>query len=213
MFILGSPLRGKMHRYSKKRILEITQLFGENRVSFYKTLGMIGHNGIDYRVKHIRARAKNGKTDKSIAYAPVFATHDGVITSDKDAQSDSKGRYINIETLTEIDGKDCKVKTVYFHLANCKHKKGTEVRRGMLIGYGGNTGRYTTGAHLHFGMYIYWKTDKGYQVNYENGYHGAVNPLPYFRDRTPQVYGWFNPIYYCSGKRISKDEYKKILYS
>jgi len=45
------------------------------------------------------------------------------------------------------------------------------------MGISDNTGKYTTGNHLHFGLK---KCDKtGRTLDYDNGYHGAIDPKPY----------------------------------
>lgn len=207
----------------------ITQLFGENANDFYRKLGMIGHNGIDYRTQYYQ-RYLNGKIIEGAA--PIMAAHDGWVVSDKTIQSDTKGRFVEIMTdEIEIDGRKCKVKTVYFHLSEARvsitddlekpwydwsrwaGKSGRWIKGGaILIGWGGNTGEYTTGAHLHFGMYIYWKQPDGsYKKEYGNGYDGAVDPMPYFRDNTVYQYGESIRRFYYNGKIITDAEAKKLI--
>ena len=56
-------------------------------------------------------------------------------------------------------------------------KTGQTVQAGQSIGHADNTGIYTTGDHLHFGL----KELKDNQViNHNNGYFGGIDPSPYF---------------------------------
>jgi len=54
---------------------------------------------------------------------------------------------------------------------------GDEIKAGKLIGQADNTGAYTTGDHLHFGLK---QTFNGATINKDNGYNGAIDPAPYF---------------------------------
>lgn len=73
---------------------------------------------------------------------PVYAAGDGIVVG-----AEPKGRYGN---WIEIEH-GSKLATVYGHLSAFAPgiKAGSEVERGQLIGYSGNTGR-STGPHLHF---------------------------------------------------------------
>lgn len=94
---------------------------------------------------------------------------------------------------TEIYGRRCKVQTMYFHLDRLTRwmgdgiaygdKPANFIRAGSILGFSDNTGEYTNGAHLHFGMYIYWKQlDGSFAKDSDNGYDGAVDPLLFFKD-------------------------------
>lgn len=48
-----------------------------------------------------------------------------------------------------------------------------------MIAHTDNTGKYTTGSHLHFGFKLLDNNNLN-TINYNNGYLGAVNPAPYF---------------------------------
>lgn len=155
----------------------ITQPFGVNYLDFYVNLGMKGHNGIDFR-------AKRG--------CPISAAHDGIILF---AGSDGDG---GIQVI--IWNEENKFKTIYYHLLdfNSKLHKGIKVTAGEFIGSADNTGKYTTGDHLHFGMKF--TDDKGNTINSNNGYSGAVDPAPYFANQ----YGehWDRPAaYHRYGRR------------
>jgi len=204
------------HDWWGKNCVTITQLFGENANDFYAQLGLKGHNGIDYRTVNWQD-----------AKAPVYATHDGYVVSDKNAQSDTAGRYVQLMSdETEIDGKPCKVYTLYFHLSKARvsitdlldsawfWKKPQQrfVRAGTLIGYSGNTGQFTTGPHLHFGMYILWKrSDGSFTADTDNGYGGAVDPLPYQEDRTVYQNGFLTRAFYYNGKQVPEVDLNKYI--
>ncbi len=137
-----------------KHIL-ITQSFGKNFVDFYSKLGMIGHNGIDFK-------AKNG--------CPCYASHTGTISY---SGVDGDGGI-----SVQIWNKEEKYKTIYYHLKETIVNENDEVQAGQMIGYCDNTGKYTTGDHLHFGFKLvdfFGKT-----LNCDNGFFGAINPVPFF---------------------------------
>ena len=134
----------------------VTQPFGRNFVDFYQQFGLLGHNGIDFR-------AKNG--------CPVYASHDGVIYY---CGTDNTGG-IQVDIWNEQN----LYKTIYYHLKSYIVKQGDMVKAGDLIGYADNTGKYTTGDHLHFGLKETTKT--GSTKNWDNGYSGAIDPAPDFK--------------------------------
>jgi murein DD-endopeptidase MepM/ murein hydrolase activator NlpD len=68
--------------------------------------------------------------------APVYAMFDGTLTA----------RYTsNLGHIAEISNP--KAHTLYAHLSLVT--KPREVKKGELVAYCGNTGRYTTGPHVH----------------------------------------------------------------
>lgn len=147
----------------------ISQGFGKERTAasvlhWYKELGLDGHNGLDYKV----------------AYVPCYAVFDGdVISSGID---NSGGKYIKYQTNPiSIPEGEFKLQFIYYHLDSIKVKAGERVKKGQNIGVTGNSGFYTTGPHLHFGLKPYYKNQQGrWQRDYNNGYKGAINPLPFF---------------------------------
>ncbi|MFA6354335.1 MAG: peptidoglycan DD-metalloendopeptidase family protein [Candidatus Paceibacterota bacterium] len=95
-------------------------------------------------------KAHNGLDIGTPIGTPVFAADDGrVIASDNNDRSSFKkyqyGNYILIEHADNFA-------TLYGHLSKRLVTAGSNIKRGDLIGYSGNTG-YSTGAHLHFGLY------------------------------------------------------------
>jgi murein DD-endopeptidase MepM/ murein hydrolase activator NlpD len=136
----------------------LNQLFGQNSLDWYQQWGLKGHNGIDFE-------AKTG--------CPVIATHAGVVTF---VGTDGDGGK-SIELLNEENGDG--YRTIYYHLKDFMVAKGDEVKAGKLIAHADNTGKYTTGDHLHFGLK---RTRNGATINYDNGYKGAIDPSPYFME-------------------------------
>lgn len=79
----------------------------------------------------------------------------------------------------------------------------------MEVGVANNTGKYTTGAHLHFGMYICWKrADGSFTEDFSNGFAGAVDPIPYFTDSNifQLPIGMGNGYYWKNGKQILRSQ-------
>jgi len=131
----------------------ITQWFGTPRPDvawMYKELQVIGHNGIDF--------ACPMKT-------PIYAANDGVATT----KVSSDGAW----SITIVNSE---VKTFYTHLSKFLITDGQQVKAGDKIALSGNSGKYTTGPHLHFGTYL---MKDGKIDNYNNGYFGAVDPAPF----------------------------------
>jgi len=112
----------------------LTQFYGYTPYS--KKLYKSGfHNGIDIAAGY---------------GAPIRAARDGAIramgNSDNYCPGGAYGRWIAIKH-------DNNLTTFYAHLsAYGKYGIGDEVKRGDIIGYEGSSG-YSTGSHLHFGVY------------------------------------------------------------
>jgi murein DD-endopeptidase MepM/ murein hydrolase activator NlpD len=149
----------KIELMTPVRDVMINQKFGENALGWYKQWGLLGHNGIDFETK---------------TGCPVNAAHAGIVTvAGKDGDG---GIAIEILSETQDDG----FKTIYYHLQDVLVKVGDIVNMGKLIAHADNTGKYTTGDHLHFGLKL---TRDGQTVNKSNGYNGCINPAPYFIDK------------------------------
>jgi len=136
---------------------KISQYFGLSSSSicqkWYEDMGLLGHNGLDFSVS-------NGTN--------ITASHAGILTC---GHSDSAGIWAKIEN--KKDG----IKTVYYHLKEVLSLNKSNVKAGTYIAYSDNTGLYTTGPHLHFGLYLIDKY--GNTLNLKNGYQGAIDPLPF----------------------------------
>lgn len=141
----------------------MTQKFGQNIVSFYKDLGMLGHNGIDYRAP-IGTRTQ--------------AVINGLITVVRTDRTGGKElRYVT--DPIEHDGGIYRLEFIYYHLDGWLAKVGDRVVRGQDIAITGNTGKYSTGPHLHHGMKPQWKVQDIWLKDYDNGYFGAIDHLPF----------------------------------
>jgi hypothetical protein len=135
--------------------ISVTQPFGVNFVTFYSQLGLKGHNGVDFS-------SKNG--------CKCYAAHGGeIIFAGKGGDGG-----IGVEIWDKVQ----MIKTIYYHFKEALVKVGDKVVEGQLIGLCDNTGIYTTGDHLHFGLKNV--DENGNTLDYENGYKGAIDPTPYF---------------------------------
>ena len=142
----------------------MTQGFGvdktkPNMLSFYKSLGLKAHNGIDWLAK-----------DGEKIYWPLSKRGQVIgLTTDS---SGGLGAII----LMEDNGKYYKF--IFWHLKSFACSVGNILETGWLIGYADNTGM-STGTHLHFGMK---ECDKnGNTLNYLNEYKGAIDPTFYLK--------------------------------
>lgn len=145
----------------------ITQGFGENAVPFYKKMGMLGHNGIDFW---------------ALTNTPIRAAHDGVVTFAGEDGSAGLGIVIRTNMPFEYNASSAYFKTIYWHLKSFAVKANTPVLAGDIIGYADNTGM-STGSHLHFGIKPVAQGEQDwawYNIEQNNGYFGAINPTPYW---------------------------------
>ncbi|NEP63326.1 MAG: M23 family metallopeptidase, partial [Symploca sp. SIO2G7] len=77
----------------------------------------------------------------------IFATGDGKVV-----RAGYHGGHGNTVTIKHGYGYE----TLYAHMSKLAVESGTEIKRGDIVGYLGNTGR-SSGPHLHYG--IYYKGD------------------------------------------------------
>lgn len=97
---------------------------------------------------------------------PVYASNDGVcVLSTYDSAGGNMLAILDSE-LGEFSR--------YAHLKTRGLKVGQRVNRGDLIGYSGNTGSATTGAHLHFET---WLVPKDWSYKYSDRSKYAVDPM------------------------------------
>lgn len=182
---------------------KITQGWGENRAclrengtiygvprgqkcpsqSFYESMGMKGHNGLDIA----------GLKGQEIYHA---ATFDGWWRPDSDIMGGLGVDIVSYEPLFfpfpipywlintatphEQDGKQGfihHVKMRYWHLYRQLGYIEKKVTTGTTIGLMGNTGA-SSGTHLHFAPK--WCLPDGRGVGQANGYYGAFDPNPYY---------------------------------
>lgn len=131
----------------------ITQNYGETAYSsrFYKGRP---HNGMDIGAPtgtEVRAGA-NGTVSR-VDYNGLYYQY---------------GRYILIDHGNGLS-------TLYAHLSGTAAKVGDSVKKGDLIGYVGSTG-FSTGAHLHFGLYATPASGWRSSTNREEGGLFSVPP-------------------------------------
>jgi len=143
----------------------ISQLFGENAISWYREHGLDGHNGIDIP-------CPKG--------TPIFAAHDGKIIQ-ADNVNDSGGMGVKLATHDSYQYKDkvARFWTVYWHFQRVDVSLNQFVKAGEQLGLGDNTG-ISTGSHLHFGLLpCYEINNYFYKLEPNNGYKGYINPLDF----------------------------------
>jgi murein DD-endopeptidase MepM/ murein hydrolase activator NlpD len=158
---------------------QVTQFFGENE-ALYSRFGMKGHNGIDLVAPH---------------GSPMYAIEDATVVNVND---DPKGFGKHVRIITY--GTDCREWT-YGHCAEILVKVGDTVSEGQKIATMGNTGFVVSGAtpfwkvnpyagtHLHLGLREVRRSRNGWSypgstvkidvLNYQNGYKGAIDPVPW----------------------------------
>lgn len=162
----SSETWGRVFQDNDLKMLPINQRFGDNATGLYASMGLKGHNGTDWMARNF-----------TCIYSPVDATV-GAVT-DLDAIDPNNVRLGKIELLWEG------YLMIMFHCSDSFVKTGDKVLANQLIGLTGNTGgKYTTGSHLHTGLY---QRDKsGAILDLNNGYDGAIDDLPFYED--PYVY-------------------------
>lgn len=141
-----------------------TQKFGENKVSFYKEMGMLGHNGWDWY-------AKDGE--------PIYWDCLDCYGMVKELSTDINEGLGVVIISADRDGI---FKHLFWHLKGFACKPGDILSTGGLIGYADNTGK-STGTHLHRGLKrvqidkigVYGTKDK------DNGYRGGIDIKDYWK--------------------------------
>lgn len=117
---------------------------------------MKGHNGLDLQ---------------AYRWQPIYCAQSGRV--DEVCTEIERGLGVGVRTLAP-NGKWYRHR--YWHLIALDVESGDELKTGDLIGYADSTG-YSSGDHLHFELK---EVDKdGRVLNHDNGYFGAIDPLPY----------------------------------
>ena len=149
----------------------ITQYYNQNNLD-YSQFGLQFHGGIDIA-------APKG--------TPVKACADGYIIERTD-----KPTGFGLRVSQAIPMGDKVWVLVYGHFDRFEvnseilwnfNRKDTFVKEGDVIGYVDSTG-FSTGHHLHFGLYEY--DLNGNKLNPNNGGGGAIDPLPHMKIRLPK---------------------------
>lgn len=147
----------------------VTQNFGDTAFSRTNAYNGKGHNGIDFR-------ASVGTNIKSA----LSGTIEGIGNTDTVPGCYSYGKWILVRH-------DNGLSTLYAHLSLIKVTVGQRVSTGEVIGYSGNTG-YSTGPHLHFGVYA----SQGVKiVKYENSINCKNAIIP-----AADIRAYLNPLLY-----------------
>lgn len=134
----------------------LSQPFGVNWAPFsYKEVfGVEAHDGVDIAIP-VGTR--------------VRASHDGKVI-EVDNRDDTDGLGVSLYDPIQ------KIITIYWHNSENLVKLGDEVKRGQTIALSGGTGK-SYGFHVHWGCYL--TDDSGKIINMDNGYRGAIDPMPY----------------------------------
>ncbi len=112
----------------------ITQNFGNTSFAQSGAYNGSGHNGVDFRA-----------SPGTKVLAAQSGTVAGTGNTDLVRGCYSYGQWVLINHPNGLS-------TLYAHLSLTKVTTGQKVNAGDIIGYSGNTG-YSTGPHLHFGVY------------------------------------------------------------
>ena len=140
-------------------------------VDLYPLLGMKGHTGIDCY----------GPTGW-----PCFASREGFV---HEVQTEPErglgvGVITNEKFLCNETGQYEHFKYRCWHFMSTKVVLGQQVKIGTLLGLCDNTG-LSAGSHLHYEIKPVRKNSQGvwYNVLQDNGYFGAVDPVPYINNQ------------------------------
>ena len=163
------------------RDILMTQPWGANYVNFYQQMGLSGHPGIDLKAKH---------------GCKLYAAHDGEVINARVYSDGGLG--------VEIQHKEG-WSTFYYHLDRFNVRLGDKVSAGQIIGYCDNTGKYTTGDHLHFELRVNDKkiNPAGYFFWTYNGID--IKPKDWSKSRSYHRY-------YRQAKRNIANEIKTAIY-
>lgn len=152
----------------KKVITKTAPVCPVGYVDLYKTLGLSGHNGLDIPI---------------LIGNSIRSAHDGTVIS---AYLDpNSGWTVGVKTLIkyEYGAEEAYFKTIYCHgLPNVPVKIGQQIKCGDVVLYADTSG-LASGPHLHFGLKpVAINEADGALANIEqnNGYYGAIDPMPYF---------------------------------
>ena len=120
--------------------------------------GLRNHPVLDYPRNH------NGVDYHAPSGTPVWAVSDGTVT--RAGWDEGGGNIVCIKHMMSFE-------SCYMHLSKILVKNGQKVPQKTVIAESGNTGKYTTGPHLHFGM-----KRGGSWVNPLNQNFPRAEPLP-----------------------------------
>lgn len=141
-------------------------------VSYYESVGMKGHSGLDLWARR---------------WQPIYASADGIV---EEVQTEvERGLGVGIITHKQVRFyKDCGefhfAKYRNWHFIALNVEKGQKIEIGDLLGWADSTG-FSTGDHDHFEVKAVDRFSDGTYGNahQNNGYYGAVDPLHYLYDK------------------------------
>ena len=180
MFLTPKQISKVINLESPLTEIILTQDFGKEflwrdehglTIKFYEQFGLKGHNGLDFRIY------ENMST---------YAVCNGIVTE----SGDNNGYGINLRYETEeldCDGEVIKLEIIHGHLKSVLFAVDEKISRFQEISICNNTGKFTTGDHLHFGIRVWYKHGDNWNFEDKNGYAGWINPDELFFDR-----GWKN---------------------
>jgi murein DD-endopeptidase MepM/ murein hydrolase activator NlpD len=170
--------------WAKHPLGDITQHFGENPALYrsYSDLGLKAHNGIDL----VRPHGTH-----------MYAIEDGIVVDVKD-DAGGYGKHVR------LFNKQVSREWTYGHCHFIGVRVGQQVRAGQFVATMGNTGFVVSGdtpfwtgggnsyggTHLHLGVREVQESPTGWAYpqstikirvrNYQNGYRGSIDPIPFF---------------------------------
>ena len=151
-----------MNLYRPLKANYVTQSFGQNLLPIYKKMGMLGHNGIDFRCWR----------GASIYHS---ADWEGVAKTEVD-----RAGGIGVDVISKMKFMDTHWKLRYWHLKKVNVYDGQIINPGDVIGFADSTG-YSTGDHLHWGLKPC--NADGKSTSLDHGYYGAVNPDEFYENK------------------------------
>lgn len=163
---------------------QISQVFGVNEGADYtKVLGTKGHTGIDIVNYYQGVNVSMGMA--------VMAAHDGEVLAVEDDTNGGHMVVLLTDQAYDYPGAACFFKTIYAHClaGSIVVRPGDKITRGQHLAMCGSSGVFPGAtvenpkyAHVHFGLFpTVWDEAGKYWRNfeYDNGYHGTIDPLPY----------------------------------
>lgn len=133
----------------------------------YSSLGLRGHNGEDWATYH-----------REPLYFPVdFPEAGGWFSVDASDTNGGLGIDVISKNKVTLNGRTDHIKFRFWHLDTAWKDKG--VGLGEIIGYCDNTGA-SSGTHVHWS--VKWCDENGRSLDKNNGYYGAWDFSPYFKN-------------------------------
>lgn len=157
---------------NKKIVAKVNGVCPVGFTDFYPKLGLKGHNGLDLYAP-----------DGVLLRSPINGT---VIEVSTDQE---RGMGVGVATDEDVitDHGTHRVKVRQWHMKQVFVKKGQKVRIGDILGAADSTG-YSAGSHNHFEIKPLYTGSNDINAFQNNGYYGAIDPLPYFTGYSASQY-------------------------